>query len=169
MGAPFAFGRCSLNEYRVTKYDPALRDERGAFTGHDWISIKDVGCSFDGVTLTQARYEEVERAYVNAALAFLQEAGVTTLRVENLESNRVKNLDFKEGEALSLDRVREAIPRLLRGEFWCRLQGAEEFIHIGWDYYMFIGVPHPCPAARAFATTLGLYVKDFPSAYKNLD
>jgi hypothetical protein len=158
-----------VNEFRVTKYDPALRDERGAFTGKEWTSFRDVGCSFDGVALTQEEYEKVESAYVNVALSFLEEGGVTTLRVASLESHRVKNLDFKEGEVQSLDRVREVIPRLLRAEFWCRLQGVEGFVHIGWDYYMFVGVPHPCPAARALAINLGLYVEDFLSPYSSLD
>jgi hypothetical protein len=26
-------------ELRVTKFDPALRDARGAFTGDDWTSV----------------------------------------------------------------------------------------------------------------------------------
>ena len=158
-----------MKEFRVTKYDPALRDERGAFTGNEWISISDVGSAFDGVILTEEKYAEVERAYVDAALAFLEEAGVASLKIENLENYRIKDLEFSEGQTLSLERVRSVLPRLLRGEFWCRLQGDEAFVHIGWDYYMFVGVPHPCPAARALATDLGLYVEDFSSPYSNLD
>jgi hypothetical protein len=37
---------------RVTKYDPALRDERGGFTGDDWTSVSDVGGLFSGRVLT---------------------------------------------------------------------------------------------------------------------
>ncbi len=137
--------------------------------GTEWTSFSDVGCSFDGVALTQAEYEKVESAYINAALSLLEEGGVTTLRVDSLESHRVENIDFKEGEVLSLDRVREIIPRLLRAEFWCRLQAVEGFVHFGWDYYVFIGVPHSCSAARALATSLGLYVEDFSFPYLSLD
>jgi hypothetical protein len=161
--------RDTVNEYRVTKYDPALRDERGAFTRNEWTSIKDVGSSFDGIVLTEERYTEVERAYVEAAVAFLDEAGVARLKVENLESPRVNNLEFSDGQILSVDRLPHVLRRLLRGEFWCRLQGDETFVHVAWDYYMFIGVPIPCPSARAFATKLGLFVEDFLSPYKDLD
>ena len=39
----------------------------------------------------------------------------------------------------------------------------EGFIHFGWDYYMYIGMPHPCPTAQARAAELGLYVEEFAS------
>jgi hypothetical protein len=154
-----------VNEYRVTKYNPRLRDESGAFTGNDWICVGQIGDSFDGALLTAEKYAAVEGAYVTAALAFLEEAGLASLKGENLERRGVKNLEIYEGETLSLDRLRNVIPRLLREEFWCRLQCDGGFVHIGWDYYMFIGVPAPCPSAHALAGKLGLYVEDFASPY----
>jgi hypothetical protein len=45
------------------------------------------------------------------------------------------------------------------------LEGGEGFIHFGWDYYMYIGVPHPCPTARVRAADLGLYIEEFASPY----
>jgi hypothetical protein len=48
-------------QFRVTKYDPGLRDRTGAFTGHDWTSITEVGKAFNGRFLTQQHYEQVER------------------------------------------------------------------------------------------------------------
>jgi hypothetical protein len=66
---------------------------------------------------------------------------------------------------LSLVQVGDVIPQVLREEFWCRLEGVEGFIHIGWDYYMYVGVPIPCPAAQMRAAALGLYVEEFASPY----
>jgi hypothetical protein len=43
------------------------------------------------------------------------------------------------------------------------LEGSDGFFHFGWDHYMFIGVARLCPAARARATKLGLYVEEFAS------
>lgn len=158
-----------MNEYRVTKYNPAFRDPRGAFTKNEWISVKQIGQSFDGVVLTHAEYKRVEQAYISAALALLSEAGLTSLRVEGLHNARGEQLPFSEGSVLPLSQVGDVIGRLLREEFWCRLQGVDGFVHIGWDYYMYVGVPHPCPAAEAQAVELGLYVEEFGSPYHEED
>ena len=152
-----------MNEYRVTKYNPAFRDPGGAYTRDEWTSVKDVGRSFAGGVLTREEYERVENAYIGAALAFLDEAGLTSLRVEGLENVLGAWLVFRNGSILSLDEVREAIRRVLREEFWCRLEGAGGYVHFGWDYYMYIGVAHPCPKARERTVELGLYVEEFAS------
>jgi hypothetical protein len=55
---------------------------------------------------------------------------------------------------------------MLREELWCRLEGQSGFVHIGWDYYMYIGVPHRCPKAEFLVEELGLHPELFPSPYK---
>jgi hypothetical protein len=156
-------------QYRVTKYNPAFRDERGTYTKDEWISVKQVGECFGGTVLTREEYERVEKAYANAALAFLQEAGVATLTVVNLENHQKWPLQLKNGSKLNLADAVEVIRRLLREEFWCRLQANDAFIHIDWDYYMYVGVPHACPAAKAEAASLGLFVEEYQSPCENLD
>lgn len=151
-----------MNEYRVTKYNPAFRDESGAYTKAEWTSFKDIGETFSDVLLTSGEYERVEDAYVQVALSFLRESGLFSMRVAGLES-RTHRLDFQNDSILPLDRIGEITRRILREEFWCRLEGNESFIHFGWDYYMYVGVPHPCPAARARAAELGLYVEEIAS------
>lgn len=158
-----------MNEYRITKYNPVFRDEMGAYTKNEWILAKQIGESFDGVVLTHDEYKRVEQAYIIAALAFLNEGGVTSLRVEGLENTRGWQLSFAEGSVLILEQVGDIIGRLLREEIWCRLQGVGGFVHVGWDYYMFVGVPRACPAAEAQAVKLGLFVEEFPSPYHEED
>jgi hypothetical protein len=157
--------RISVHEYRVTKYNPALRDHSGAYTKVEWVSFTQIGQTFSGVLLTADEYERVEEAYVQAAVSFLRESGLSSMRVAGLENHRVQSLDFQNDSVLPLDRIGEIIPRILREEFWCRFEGSNGFIHFGWDYYMYIGVSHPCPTARARATELGLYVEEFASPY----
>lgn len=154
-----------MNEYRVTKYNPAFRDERGAYTRDEWIMFTQIGETFSGVRLTSAEYERVENAYVETALSFLGESGVLSLRVAGLENHRKQPLDFQNDSVLPLNRIGEIVRRILREEIWCRLEGSNGFIHIGWDYYMYIGVPHPCPTSRARAAELGLFVEEFASPY----
>jgi len=148
-----------MHEYRVTKYDPSLRDASGAFLGDDWTSISDIGRSFSGVVLTREEYERVERAYIQAALAFLDEGGVGPLTVAELEAPPDHSIGFTEGSQVSADQLGEVLQQILREEVWCNLESHNGFIHFGYDYYMYIGVPHPCPAAERLATDSGLFVE----------
>ncbi len=155
-----------MNEYRVTKYNPAFRDSSGAYTRDEWISFGDIGRSFDGVELTRGGYERVEDAYVAAAVAFLREGAVPQLTVRGLENARGLPVPIVDGDAVPVEQISDVLRRVLREEFWCRLEAADAFVHVGWDYYMYVGVPHACPAARRLAEDLGLYVEDFASPHR---
>ena len=129
-------------EYRVTKYDPALRDATGAYIADEWTSMKDIGREFGGVVLTDDAYRRAEQAYINSALAFLSEGGLASLRIEGLENHKGRALMFAESAVISVEQIGEVIPQILRDEFWCRFESPGGFLHFGWDYYMYIGVPH---------------------------
>jgi hypothetical protein len=153
-------------EYRVTKYDPALRNANGAYIADEWILFKQVGSAFGGVVLTEAEYLRVERAYIDSATAFLREGGLHSLTVEGIENPKKLALGFGEGSVLSLERVGDVIEQMLREELWRRLESQGGFVHIGWDYYMYIGVPHRCPKAELLAEGLGLYPERLSSPYR---
>jgi hypothetical protein len=153
-------------EFRVTKYDPAHRDSSGAYTREEWTAVTDIGRAFVGVVLSQEEYRRVEDAYATAAVAFLREAGVTSLVVAGLENHAAVPLPFAEGSLLGLAEVNTVIRRLLREEFWCRLESAEAFVHVGWDYYVYVKVPRPCPVAGSLAQQLGLFVEPIRSPYR---
>lgn len=155
-----------MNEYRVTKYNPALRDSSGAYTRDEWIMFGDIGRSFGGVELTLGEYERVERAYIAAAVAFLQEGAISHLAVCGLENKRRLPIPFTEGESLPIEQISRVLRSVLREECWCRLEADSAFVHVGWDYYMYLGVPHPCPTARRQAEEQGLYVEEFASPYR---
>jgi hypothetical protein len=155
-----------VNEYRVTKYNPRFRTSTGAYTRDEWISFDDIGRSFGGVELTSSEYQRVEDAYVAAAVGFLRDAGVSHIDVRWLENRDHLELPFGEGDLLTVAEVSDVLRRLLRAEFWCQLEAADAFVHVGYDYYMYVGVPRPCPAARQQAEDLGLYVEDFASPYR---
>lgn len=150
-----------MREYRVSKYDPALRDAAGAFQGDDWTAVSDIGRSFGGVVLTAEEYQRVEDAYVTAALAFLREGGIESLRVEELEVLPDRPIALHEGSIVAVSEISAVIASILREEFWCNLEAENAFLHFGYDYYLYLGVPHPCPSAEAFAAELGLFVETF--------
>jgi hypothetical protein len=152
-------------EYRVTKYNPKLRDVRGHYLRDDWTMLREVGESFSGVVLTVEEYGRVEMAYVTSAIAFLREAGLLSMTVADLENHKGSQVSFRSGSALPLDEVGDVIRGMLREKFWCRLEGKDAFVHIGWDYYMYIGVPHRSIVAEQKADELGLFVEEFVSPY----
>lgn len=165
MGLLFGHRGRGVFEFRVTKYDPKHRDHRGAYTRDDWISVCQIGQTFNGVVLTQQEYQRVEDAYACVALAFLHEAGVLSLAVVGLENQESIPLPFTEGSLLDEAEVGRVVRRLLRAEFWCRLEGAGSFVHVGYDYYMYVRVPVACPGAVTLARQLGLFPQRFRSPY----
>ena len=154
-----------MPHFRVTKYDPAHRDASGAYLHDEWTSFSDIGKVFAGTLLTLKTYEETENAYISAAVDFLREAGASCLHVVGLEVQPDAVGAPLEDDTLNLEQIASVLRGLLREDFWCRLEGENVFFHVGWDYYMYVGVPHQCPVAKASARSRGLFVEAFASPY----
>ncbi|WP_433540936.1 hypothetical protein ACQP10_04390 [Streptosporangium sandarakinum] len=172
-------------QFRVTKYDPRLRNETGAFTGDDWTSISDIGEVFDGRRLTRERYEQVEAAHVRAVELFAQESGVTDLTVRTPElhdlgpgfllpdhvsavSGGLSPEDFYDGLTVSLTTGLELVRAMLREDgLWCVLEAEDRFrVAVGWDYYLYVGSHRPCSQTVDRVRELGLFVDEcFISPY----
>jgi hypothetical protein len=153
-------------EYRVTKYDPAFRDRVGRYLREEWTSFGDIGQSFGGVVLTCEEYLRVEDDHIETVSAFLREAGCGNLVAVGVENHRSCPAAPAEGDRLAGPRLEDAIRQLLRAEFWCRLEGDDCFLHFGCDYYLYVGVPSPCPQACLLASRSGLFVEEFASPYR---
>lgn len=154
------------HQYRVTKYDPDLRDSLGSYRAEDWTSRSDIGESFGGTVLTEEHYLSVEQAYVEAATAFLQEAGVGRLRIVDVENHSVGATTPADQSLLELEQIRGVLRSLLREEYWCKLEAESAYIHVGYDYCMYVGVPAECLGAEVLARRLGLFTEIFPSPYR---
>ncbi len=168
--------------WRVTKYNPAFRDETDAYQKDEWISFSDIGLSFENKVLTIEHYKKVEDAYVFTALRFLSESGLKSLKVTSLETNKpmVKKSDLvdipynpnsvKNGLNAS-NKVLESICRfILRDVLWCRLESEFGFyIHFGWDYYMYIGSHIKSKEAISFGRSQNLFIEEMMSPYIDND
>ena len=155
-------------QYRVTKYDPQYRDASGAYQRDEWIMHSQIGESFVDGVLTESRYLAAENAYIHAAVSFLSETGVDSLAIESLENARgyeCSALTIADGHICSLLEIADIARLVLRDHIWCKLAGNAAFIHFGWDYYMYIGVPVACPIAINVATESGLFVESFDSPH----
>ena len=150
--------------WRVTRYDPACRDERGGYVGETWTSISDVGKSFDGEQLTRDEYERVESAYVEAALAFAEDSGVEEIEPRRFEPDG----RLVKGAAVGLREVPALIRAMLREEpdSPARLETPHDdfAIHVGFDLYMYIGSQHSCEHAVERAAGLLPDVERIPTS-----
>lgn len=144
---------------RICKYDPASRDEAGRYLPDEWTAFSDIGTSFEGVVLTRAAYQQVEDAYVDSALACLTEAGIAWLEVRDLEHRHPDAQVFEEGDQLDHAQLAPALRAVLREQAWCAFETDDASVHVGWDYYMYVGTPRPCPASIAAAEARGLFVE----------
>ncbi|SHG76971.1 RNA-binding protein [Streptoalloteichus hindustanus] len=150
--------------HRVTKFDPADRDEHGHYVGDQDVT------SDHGV---------LEAAYLAAVTAFAEDTGVTTLTIRDpelapgisfgaeapMEGHGLIGLfpadlaGYHDGAqvplALGVDLVRVM---LREAGAWCRLEvEGRFFVHIGFDQYMYVGSAEPCDRAVAHARALGLF------------
>jgi len=152
--------------YRLTKYDPAQRDASGAYTGDDWTMFDQIGQSFNGVPLTLPVYLDVEARHLVVVASFLEESGTPRLTAQGVEDSG-NTFRVREGDALSDIEVIETVRQMLRGEGWCRLEKGDQFyVHVGWDYYVYVGTDRPCDGSVSLAEREGLFVdRDFPSPY----
>lgn len=157
-------------EYRVTKYDPSNRDERGVYAVDEWIMFSQVGSVVGGKLLTMEEYQRTEDAYVATAISFLRESGSQTVTVRQLEDPRGEAAKLKVHEECGLNHKHASflMRLILRNLAWCKLESDGGIVHFGWDYYMYVGVRIPCDESRVLAGNHGLFVEDSPSPFRDL-
>ncbi|MFH9295094.1 S1 RNA-binding domain-containing protein [Streptomyces sp. NPDC017520] len=150
--------------YRITKYDPAHRDERGHYTGAE-DTVSDHG--------------PVEEAYLAAIAAFAEAAGTDRLEVREPQVGGFARFGleppvdgygladlfpagpagFHDGALVPIAVGLELVRSMLRDNgAWCRLEAEGAFaVHVGWDQYLYIGSNLPCETALARTRALGLF------------
>ncbi|WP_020630104.1 hypothetical protein [Amycolatopsis alba] len=152
--------------YRITKYDPADRDEWGRYHGSEDVS---------------SDHGPAEAAYLAAVTAFAEDTGVTLLNIRDPEVTGFVHFGveppvdghglhglfppdltgYHDGAQITLDVGRELVRAMLRDNgAWCRLEAEDRFfVHIGYDQYMFIGSDRPCGDAVALTNAGGLFAE----------
>lgn len=173
----------SIHGWRITKYNPAFRDESGAYLKDDWTSISEVGNLFDGKRLTVEEYHRVESAYVSTALDFLLAADIKSLKVNSLEKNNLPNAErrhiadipynpksLRNSTNVSGEILASICRLVLREVIWCRLESELGFyIHFGWDYYMYVGSLISSKEAIENGKANGLFIEEMMSPYLDRD
>ncbi|WP_449064748.1 RNA-binding protein [Planomonospora algeriensis] len=155
-----------LHVHRVTKYDPADRDERGYYVGSEDAD---------------SDHGPVEAAYLAAVAAFAGETGLTHLAIRDpsvtgalcfgveapLDGHGLAGLfppdltGYHDGAQVPLAVALELVRAMLRGTgAWCRLEAEDRFfVHVGYDQYLYVGSALPCPHAVALTHRRGLFAE----------
>ncbi len=151
-----------MRKYRITKYDPALRDEEGRYMADDWTDWSDIGKSYNGSMLNAHDYKEIENKYIEIAAKILKHKTVTTMEIEDLEDPheaeevskyinvfRDKQIELSKTDEelwmeirngkriISIDNIPGVLRLLLRGLLWCRLVTGGMKLYTGYDFYMY--------------------------------
>lgn len=151
--------------HRITKYDPADRDEWGRYTG----------------TLDPTSdHGPVEAAHLAAVAAFAEDDGVRHLTIREpqlasrfahfglepaIEGHGLAGLfppsltGYHDGATVPLPVALELVRAMLRDNgAWCRLESEDGFtVHVGWDQYLYVGTATPCERAVARTRASGLF------------
>lgn len=152
--------------HRITKYDPADRDEHGSYQGAE-EAVSDHG--------------PVEAAYLEAVSAFAEATSVDRLEIREpsvtgsvhfgaqpaVEGHGLGGLfpadltGYHDGAEVSLEVALELIRAMLREQgAWCRLEAGDVFaVHVGWDQYVYVGSDRPYADAVARTRELGLFAE----------
>ena len=164
--------------YRITKYNPKNRNSLGFYQVDDWISIHDIGTSFNGKKLTLNDYLKVENSHVEAILTIMDFLGLNSIAITQFEKHKIFLPDLLTpnmqdvyeksivGQNISREKVANLARLALREDVYCVLQNKDIFIRFDFDYYMFIGISKSLPESiREKIEKLGLYVEDISQSY----
>jgi hypothetical protein len=169
-----------MDWWRISKYDPAFRDENYVYQRDEWTSAADIGRTFDGETLDAEEYLATETAHIEAVRAFTVDASVKALTVTSFQGPSEQDFEYleklsvpdghelarqmrhvREGDELSGHELEGALRLLIRKVFWCRLVHEERFIVDVLEYlYVCIGTVAPSERAIARTRELGLFVEE---------
>ncbi|MGW1817313.1 RNA-binding protein [Streptomyces sp. NPDC002125] len=152
--------------HRITKYDPADRDEHGRYNGAED---------------TTSDHGPVEAAYLEAVAAFARDSGVDRLEIRDPEVARYVNFGlevpveghglaglfppdltgYHDGAEVPVPVALELVRAMLRDSgAWCRLESGDTFtVHVGWDQYVYVASDQPCEGAVARIHEIGLFAE----------
>ena len=166
-------------QWRITKYNPAYRNEEGHYLRDEWTSVSEIGKSYQGEILTLNDYLQVEKAYVDTVMKFLEVYQIERVRLIHLETYGLDNVDktsplydpsfdtipLAEDMLVTIDQIPIVCKMALRDYIYCQLITEDFFVQFGDDYYLYIGANSIQQEALHFASEQRLFVEQTISPY----
>lgn len=168
-------------QWRVRKYNPNDRDKDGYYPlKEEWTCPSEIGKVINEKEFTLEEYLQMENAYVDAVMTFLEESGIHSLRILKLSEQTIteeekesflydsgfEDLGFQEDKLMNKEEIGLICRMVLRNFLYCELYLKDKFfVHFGWDYYMYIGSNVHCSEALKKVSKSGLFVEKMKSPY----
>lgn len=163
--------------WRVTKYNPQYRDGN-AYLLEEWTSVSDIGKCFYGTKFTVEEYLKCEEQYINAVILAMRAVGINELKIEEIEKKEYSkqqklvepyaegfyNLLYN-GMFVNINEIGLLIKLILREMVWGKLDNEKFFVHFGYDYYMYMGIPNMAGEIKEKIEKIGLFVENVESPY----
>lgn len=134
--------------YRVTKYNPKLRDQFGRYLKEEWTSISDIGKIYNQQLFTTEEYLKVEHDYIEFVeklmisydIKHFEVKGLSKRKKAEFNSEKEYNLLKKihEGSKITVDKIEIVMKLILREKIWLKLVTRHIEVHFGYDYYMYV-------------------------------
>lgn len=149
-----------MKHYRITKYDPKNRNEKGHYMYDHWTEFGDIGRTLEGELVTIEKYLAAESDYINAVIQILKENKIKYLRVIGLNKKILKysinenkgkwfhrdefeTIDLFEDKKVTIDEIEIICQMNFRYYSDVSLEIKDKFyIHFTFDMYMFVGTPN---------------------------
>lgn len=167
--------------YRVTKYNPAYRNEKGWYMRDEWtdysVAVK------TGMKSEYDEYKRVEDLYIRYLHIGLQSAADKTFTINWLEryKNGIKKhinhlqdcnkellFKIRDNYKCSIAEVEDIARFILRMLVWCTFDSMSSYVDFGYDYYMFVGGVYYDDKTIKDAALEGIYIEqmDSPMLYR---
>ena len=122
-------------QYRVSKYNPELRDENQAYAKEEWTSYSDIGKEFSDGVLSEKEYLKVEKEYIDFIYELFNEFKIEKIKILKQEpKNFLKKTSYDVDDKL----LYTIIQKNIREEFWCKFKVEKFEFYMGYDFYLHI-------------------------------
>jgi len=172
-----------MKNYRITKYNPEYRNEKGYYTANDWTSLSDIGNTYLEKTFTIGEYIEIEKAYCDVIAKILFNNHIDNFNVIEIEKYnslwKVKRLlrrykiylseeecsiikKIENNTAINCKDAITCIKLMLRGCFWAMLESPEPVMRlsVGQDYYVYMSCEEIPPYIINISAINGIYIEE---------
>ena len=167
--------------FRVSKYNPIYRNEKGYYLKEEWTDFSDIGKEFLGKKLTFEEYVEQEKAYIVTVLEIANLLEIEHFYLSGVEIyysdddkesgelfdffRKYQNFQIETGKIIEMSLLEEIVSLILRNNFWARIVSERMEVHFGYDYYMYIGVSEKLDDAKSIPEKHGLFIENRTSPY----
>lgn len=150
-----------MHRYRISKYNPKYRNDKGIYLKNDWTSFCDIGKKYGKKILTKEDYLNTELKYCDVISEILEENNIEEMIIKDLEcvftvdelkrmfeenglefSNEDEKLiiSLSDNKTIKIIEAKRYVKLILRDCFWCIFKNETTSVRVefGYDFYVYV-------------------------------